>query len=133
MSPGGCLDFSVVFLLPRVSSVITVFFFVQSQVPYRRYACSCLYVYPSCRRPGCTYPFFFFLFFLLGCRVPIRWYQKGASRSIAPGSNECGSLSHCARACLHLSRYRSFFSLPPPHSLMGLDLKRDKKAPARAQ
>ena len=25
------------------------------------------------------------------------WYQKGLSRVIAPGSNECGSLNHCAR------------------------------------
>jgi len=25
------------------------------------------------------------------------WYQKGVSRGIAPCSNECGSLSHCAR------------------------------------
>ena len=34
-------------------------------------------------------------------------YLKGASRSIAPGSNECGSLEHCAIAlCFSLARYR---------------------------
>ena len=34
---------------------------------------------------------------IVGCRLSIWWYQKGASLNIAPGSNECGSLGHCAR------------------------------------
>ena len=32
-----------------------------------------------------------------------KWYQKSISRGIAPGSNECGSLSHCARFVFFLS------------------------------
>ena len=37
----------------------------------------------------------------------MRGGEKGVSRGIAPGSNECGSLNHCARFVFPLSRYRT--------------------------
>ena len=40
-------------------------------------------------------------------------YQRGVSRGIAPGSNECGSLNHCARL-VFFSLALSTKSTPPP-------------------
>ena len=42
------------------------------------------------------------------------WYQKGVSRGIAPCSNECGSLSHCARFVF--SRALSTKPTPPSNT-----------------
>ena len=39
-------------------------------------------------------------------------YQKGVSRGIAPGSNECGSLNHCARFVFPLSRAIDYTDSP---------------------